>query len=150
MKKVCLTLGIAFISFCSAQAQTEISGYLDSSPADGISGAAANYDIFSAVQACRNLVHDGKTDWYLPSWEEILLFTNGDSDTGATPGCLGSNCDWTTTSTWVRGSVRRGFNDTGGAMFYIQFRHATTATATNNGYATQANSNSGAPVRCVR
>ena len=151
MKKIILTFGIAFLALCNLQAQTEISGYLDATPNDGISGAAATFDLFSAVQACRNLVHDGKTDWYLPAWEEILLFTNGDSDTGTTPGCVGTNCDWTdSTYVWVRGPVRKGYNDGINTMFYILFKHATSGTNTNGGYAAQATSASGALVRCVR
>ena len=162
MKKVFLTLSIAFIALCNLQAQTEISGYLDSNPSDGISGAISDsYDFFQAVRACRNLVHDGKTDWYLPTYEEIVLFYDHDGSVTAngpivtpTPGCIGTNCDWANGSgywCWTR-SYQPHYNSSNGNISPMAARHyyITPNFGAANDLSYSFNSGHKLFVRCVR
>ena len=89
MKKSILLVTMALLLSVGMYAQTEISGYADDNATDGINAAAAVYSIDEAVAYCRDLVEDGKNDWYLPSSAELLLFIP-DQDLCATsyPGCV--------------------------------------------------------------
>ena len=148
MKKILFTLLIVLGGLTASFAQTQISGYLESDPTDGINAAAAaaaNY--FAAVQACRTLIHDSKTDWYLPSTEEIVLFANGSSLTGAAPGCIGNNCDWNINWCWTRTADIGHWGVSSGGGIGL-FRHSLGGGANTFSH---ADGNSGAHyVRCVR
>ena len=92
MKKILFTLAILLGGLVGSFAQIEISGYLDSDPTDGINNPPATFNQMDAVNACRNLVHKGNNDWYLPSFEELMLFTPA-TTSAVVPGCTGLNCD---------------------------------------------------------
>ena len=143
MKKVILTLTIILSSFALVTAQTEISGYLDSDSSDGISGAPAQYTFSRAIVACKNLVHDSKTDWYLPTYNEIALFFATDWAQG--PGCVGTNCAWNFIADAQFVWTRQVMNDSDGNGACIIHIHSYY---TGQSYANA--SNTAGYVRCVR
>ena len=97
MKTLYIILVVNVLTFGMLQAQTEISGYADADPTNGINDlTAVTYSIDEAVVYCRDLVEDGKDDWYLPSGEELMLFIPDQDECASSPGCVSSSsCEWT-------------------------------------------------------
>lgn len=89
MKKSLFTI-LLFATSIVGFSQTEISGYADLDPSNGINdGTAATYRLDQAIAYCRDLVENGDNDWYLPSVEELLLFMPDQTLCAAsTPGCV--------------------------------------------------------------
>lgn len=154
MKKIFFTLIIVLTALCGVLAQTEISGALDATPipgvgdgGEGITGAPkVTWTLHQAIDACRNLVHDGKKDWYLPSSEEAVLFI-GSSNVSAIPGCTGMNCTWGAVNggnnfIWVRGHSLTNQQDSG-AIIHI-------GPSYNWGNSWTPASNANGTVFCVR
>lgn len=146
MKKYIFTFLITLGGLTMAVAQSEISGYLDAIATDGINGVPATMNFKKAVEACRNLVHNGQVDWYLPSWEEVTLFvtaTNAESP----PECTGNNCAWNSTPTndwmWIRTPARDNVATS------MSIFHFNNVSANNTGY-TWTNWTTARYVRCVR
>ena len=144
MKKILFTITIILAVCCGALAQTEMSGVLDATPipgagdgGEGITGAPKNtWRLHEAIDACRNLVHDGKKDWYLPSSEEAALFI-GATFNSAIPSCVGINCTWASVNNyiWVRGHSWTNQQDSG-AIIHIgvhQWGNSWNTASTANG-----------------
>ncbi len=89
IKKTLLLFSMSLMTMVGFS-QTEIAGYADLDPSNGINdGTAATYRLDQAIAYCRDLVEDGKNDWYLPSVEELFLFMPDQTlCASSTPGCV--------------------------------------------------------------
>ncbi len=124
--------------------QTQISGYADLDPANGINdGTAATYRLDQAIAYCRDLVENGDNDWYLPSVEELFLFMPDQSQCAtSTPGCVSdpAECQF----------VAARYHRTRSMMSSAGFVSLYTYCNTGNVFTTTTSASAAYYVRCVR
>lgn len=141
MKKIGHIIILCMITVFSVNAQTEISGYADADPTNGINdGTAITYSIDEAVVYCRDMVEDGKDDWYLPSGEELMLFIPDQDECNTSPGCVSSaaDCEWV--------ASRYHYTRTLNAIGYL----AIYTYCSSNNLTYTHNASTAYYVRCVR